>query len=305
LLQAETDALSAAVQLSAAARSSFRQVGERAVRDTRAVYQLTGQMHREREALRGPRAAALSRAGRLREEQNRREQSAAASAAGSRLLASVFEAVTHCTVVSQQPGRTELLVCDAARVVVTDAAVECTLVHGLGEWRANLVRATGALGTVARPAGGSLQAAVEPVRARLLRCNAGASELRGVARRFNVIYTDDAADVYYSSKTAMAILHVRRPLGFFVYVFIDSFLDSLRCHCRVPGARCDGGGHSEHHGAQELGRPVSPGGPGAHGLHRPRLLCDAVQSGCAGVPEPLNPKCIQVISATPRPDPAR
>ena len=210
LLQAETAALSHAVQLSAAARASFRQVGERAVRDARAVYQLTGQMHGEREALRGARAAALARAAGLREEQQRREQRSAAAAAGSRLLASVFETVTHCAVLAQGPGRAELLVCGAARLLVTEAAVECVLAEGLSAWRANLVRATGTLGTVARAPGASLQQAVEPVRARLLRCNAGACELRSVARRFTVIYTDDAADVYFSSKTAMAILHVRR-----------------------------------------------------------------------------------------------
>ena len=49
---------------------------------------------------------------------------------------------------------------------------------------------------------------IQPLRAKLLRCHAAASELRQLARRFTVTYSDDMADIYLSSKTAMAILHV-------------------------------------------------------------------------------------------------
>ncbi len=232
LLQAETEALSAAVSLSAGARSNFRQVGERAVRDTRTIYQQTGLMHMEREKLRSARIAALEEICVMREQQQRQQKNAAAATGSAKLMASVFEALTHCSVVLSEENRTEVVICEAVRLVVGQATVECSLVDNIDAWRANLIRATGVLGRTARLPEASLQSLVEPVRAKMLRCNAGAKELRSLARRINVVYPDsnDMVDIYFSSKSAMAILHVSHlPSHSTLLLIVLFFLLQIPC----------------------------------------------------------------------------
>ena len=46
------------------------------------------------------------------------------------------------------------------------------------------------------------------MRSKLLRLHAGASELRQLARRFTVAYSEQGADLFFSARAASAVLRV-------------------------------------------------------------------------------------------------
>jgi hypothetical protein len=106
-----------------------------------------------------------------------------------------------------------MTVCDTVEVSVTPTTLSVSLCKGIKAWRSNLATNANILthGQVPRDAEQELKAIVQPIRAALLRAHAGSAELHRLARRFTIIYTEEAADVYFSSKTATAILHI--PCG--------------------------------------------------------------------------------------------
>jgi hypothetical protein len=211
VLQAETD--SVAQMTSNGIAQEFRHVGEKAVQDTKMIYQLMGQMHIEREELRTTKMSTLEEICSLREDQKMVKKNQTRSANNARLMASAIESITHCTILKASEELTQMTVCDTVEVSVTPTTVSVSLCKGINAWRSNLATNANILthGQVPRDAEQELKAIVQPIRAALLRAHAGSAELHRLARRFTIIYTEEAADVYFSSKTATAILHI--PCG--------------------------------------------------------------------------------------------
>jgi len=93
---------------------------------------------------------------------------------------------------------------------------------------------------------------VQPVRAKLLRCHAAACELRQLARRFTVTYSDTTADIYLSSKSAMAILQVR---FFFLVCFEHCFVQANRGFGWGKKIPCGAMANYPHRGTDALTLP--------------------------------------------------
>ncbi len=159
LLQAESEALQEGLVVAASARSSFRQMGERALADTRVVYALAGALHHDRERLRGAKMAALERLTSLRRQRQQREQRQAENASRIKVLSAVFGALSHCRVIAldEKANTAQIDLCDAVRLVVNASHVEVTALEPLASgWRLSVLKAAGVLGTTIRASGSSL-----------------------------------------------------------------------------------------------------------------------------------------------------
>ena len=210
-LTAETETLQEATVRATERRQNYRQIGEAAVQDTRRIYELAGKLHVEREGLRSRRMAALEETCALREQEQLSEVNQRKASGNAKLLASTMASITHCSLVQSNEAETTIIdVCDTVRVTLTPTEMRTTLVDGVSDWRRNIVEATGVVTDepIARHNGAAEHELVGPVRAQLLRAHAGAAELHKLARRYTIIYTDDAADIYFTSRSATAILHV-------------------------------------------------------------------------------------------------
>jgi hypothetical protein len=158
LLQAESDALEAALKLAANARSTFRQIGEQALRDTKQIYSFTGQMHLEREVLRAAKTATLSQLLELQRKQEQRKTEQDQASARSKILGSVFECLTHCRVESMDDSgvNATLDVCDTVRLVTGPDWWEVSLIGQSSSWKLSVLQASNVLGRRVRESGVSL-----------------------------------------------------------------------------------------------------------------------------------------------------